>query len=633
MRFWFTVLIVMVVGVAGFGQAATFLLNNDTSTHGFSLPLPCPSTNPGDCHNVGTLNNQALNGANSIWAECDFTQSSSFHNPECASSGGAQVVASGSLAAGTNWQYPHVVRATDATTQSNSVQWGGSTSGGGFDVLWDITSTRVMLMNVDPGGVGVPFSFDPNPSSPTYMNVARLYGRAVRVNHGTAAASKVTARLFYALVNSSAITGLVGTHGVSANEFVIVSYDFTSTTVTPTLANGAITFIFDFNAGCTGGSVFPPYNGTGVLWVSDDDQTFITDLNGPSGQDHYGWSVIYNRTLGCSSLDTTTGTVTHFNGTTGTIVNATSVTGIDWPIKYYIHEQEMFHDGGKLLIQGSGAGSGQGCVTGNNCDGDFGAIGGQNYIWETGVPYPGHPSPTGLNFYPQVSFQGGTATNGSTLGHSVTGYTLWPNMVQSNGYVNTWFLRPYSVTVPSTPTFLNPSQSVRFSCFSPTGATATCPNPDGHWSWANNNNAADNAPFFNITFEQQAISKTNHLIPDTPVYPLGDEIFIMPTTCYPSSCALNVPWRLIHTFASPERTHSGNFFAGVGTMAVSTTPVYNQYFIAFTSDWMGQLGCPSGGSGGYATAPWGVSCTGGPGGGYAHQRSDAFIVSVPIAPQ
>src|SRR5208283_1498884 len=101
--------LILTLSMIGSAQVTTYNLNNDTATHGFSLPLPCPSTTGGNCHNSGTQNNQATVGANSIWAECDFSQSSSYHNPECASAGGAQIVASSSTAAGTNSQYVHIV--------------------------------------------------------------------------------------------------------------------------------------------------------------------------------------------------------------------------------------------------------------------------------------------------------------------------------------------------------------------------------------------------------------------------------------------------------------------------------------------------------------------------------------------
>ena len=613
MQYW--LLLITLMGTMAWGQVTTYNLNNDNATHGFSLPIPCPSTTGGNCQNAGTQNNQATVGANSIWAECDFSGSSSFPNPECS---GGQLAASSSSAAGTYSQYVHIVRATDANTQSATVNWAGTCSGGAGDVTWDSTATRIVLCN-QSAGVVVPFSFDPNPASPTYMQVARLYGRFY-VNSGTSAFSKITPHLFYALQNSDNVPGLVGTSGVHAHDFVVMSYDFTSATTAPTLGNG-INLVVDYNNACSHNS-FPAYGSTGLLGVSDDDQTFSADLNGSLGQDNYGYVVVWNRTLGCTELETDTGIVTHFDGTTGTIVNANSLTGIDWPVKYYVHESQTFHDGGKFFIQS------EYCVTGNNCDGANGATAGTNYVWETGVPYPGHPAPTGLNVYPMLVFQNGVPVDGSFQGHSMQGYTLWTSQVDTGLPRAEWFMHT-ATSVPGTSVALDPNAFAPQPCYQPGANPYYCPFIDSHDSWANNINSADTAPIFSILWDTEATSSTNNLVPDTPMFPMGEEITIMPTTCYPSSCTSNKPWRVTHTYSTPEPSHAASFYSAYGTGAVSSNLVDGHYFFMWTSDWMGQLGCPDGS---FANGPWGAGCpTGIEGPPYANVRSDVFIAAIPVA--
>src|SRR5271166_2321573 len=220
-------LLLIMLSTMGWGQVTTYNLNNDTATHGFSLPLPCPSTTGGNCHDSGSQSNQAAVGANSIWAECALSGASSFHNPEC--SGGGELAASSSSAAAANSQYVHIVRVTDGTTLNNNpeVNFTGSTGGAG-DVMFDSSATRVMILNA-VANVLIPFSFDPNPAdTSTYMQVTKLYGSSYYVNSTTSAFSKITPKLWYTVQKSDNVTGLVGTGGVLTNQWVILSYDFTS---------------------------------------------------------------------------------------------------------------------------------------------------------------------------------------------------------------------------------------------------------------------------------------------------------------------------------------------------------------------------------------------------------------------
>ncbi len=189
----YLVIFMLAVGIAGWGQATTYNLNNDTATHGFSLPLPCPSTTGGNCNNLGTQNNQAYVGANSIWAECGFSLTSSFINPECSS---GELAASSSSAAAAHSQYVHIVRATDSTTAASGQWQYSATAGGAGDVTWDSTATRFAVFSLE--GVAKIFSFDPNPAdTSTYMQVTVLYGSSYTVGTSAVAFSKITNHLMY----------------------------------------------------------------------------------------------------------------------------------------------------------------------------------------------------------------------------------------------------------------------------------------------------------------------------------------------------------------------------------------------------------------------------------------------------
>ncbi|MGA9567693.1 MAG: hypothetical protein WBS19_19360, partial [Candidatus Korobacteraceae bacterium] len=65
MRYW--LLLITLISTMGWGQVTTYNFYNGTAAETFTLPLPCPSTTAGNCHNSGTQNNQASTGANSIW--------------------------------------------------------------------------------------------------------------------------------------------------------------------------------------------------------------------------------------------------------------------------------------------------------------------------------------------------------------------------------------------------------------------------------------------------------------------------------------------------------------------------------------------------------------------------------------
>ena len=616
MRYW--LLLITLISTMGWGQVTTYNFYNGTAAETFTLPLPCPSTTAGNCHNSGTQNNQASTGANSIWAECQFSALVSPTNPECT---GGIIVPSSSSAAGAHSSYVHIARATDYTTGGlNAPVWAGSVGGNASDNMWSSDATRVVIAGIE--GASFPFTFDPNPASPTYMQTSKLYGGFSLVGQ-TVAFSKITPKLMYMAQIAQNVPGLAGTHGVNAGDLVIVSYDFTSTSTAPTVSSG-INLIADLNDTCTT-VTFPSCTGsnncsTTTMSVSDDDNTFATGLNGNNGQDNYGQVFVYNRTLGCTEYDTTTGVVHHFDGTTGTVVNANGVTGTSWPPEAYEHEVQIYHDGGKVAIQI------EACVSGNNCDAASGATTGSTWTWETGVAYTGNASPTGLNLYPQL-----VAQDGSYYGHTIQGYTLWTSQVDTSSANRAeWFLRPFTAA-NRTSVSVDTAAYTPQTCYTTSGVVygGGCPFIDSHSSWMNNQNPVDNAPIFANTLGNEAVSSTNHLQNDVPSFPVEDELMIIPTTCYPSSCGSTVrPWRYAHNFSTPEPTHGASFYDTFLAYGASSTPVYGQYFVLFTSNWEGQLGCPNGT---FSTGPWGASCTGGQGSPYANERADAFIASVPIA--
>jgi hypothetical protein len=174
------VALVMLSGLC-YGQNQNFTLNIDANVHTYSLPVHCPSTAPGDLSACAANGNQSLNGAGSVFPECDLNPSAECANPGPPYSSSAV----------------HVIRVTDASTDTTSdcsnggagCSYHAQPSQGAGDVSWDATSTRFVVTQT--GNWLMPFSFDPNPASGTYLKPAKLYSSGYALNTGTAAFSKV----------------------------------------------------------------------------------------------------------------------------------------------------------------------------------------------------------------------------------------------------------------------------------------------------------------------------------------------------------------------------------------------------------------------------------------------------------
>lgn len=582
--------LLLAVGAAG-AAAQTFTLNTDMAVHTFSLPVRCPSTTAANCNGTGPAANQALLGAGSVFPECDLNYSAECTHPGPPYSSSAV----------------HYVRVTDAATDSGNpnVSFHAQTSQGSGDTVWDYTATRFVL--VEAGNTIMPYAFDPNPASPTYLKPTKLYGSVYKLNTQAAAFGKVapsggrTVGYFYALQNAANVPGLTG-HG---SNYVIMAYDFSSTTTAPTVANGKATMLVDLNSAphCLPAGFVN--QAQGLFTVSDDDQTFSTTLGQLSTGNGTGESIIYvwNRSLGCATWRTDTGVITTFSGTTG--VPTDQVGGV--PVKVNLHESHLFHDGAKVFVSAEAP-----CITGNTCNS------GNNtfllWAWLTGIPFAGNPSPN--------PFQTTPIGDNTDCGHGERGYNfsvnkcIWSN---SAGPM-TFFGRRWDDTGISQ---LNPKQTSQ-TCYFLNSATPTiCPNDDQHISWANNTNGLDNVPFLSITTGQYAPTP-NSPMPDVPFARWGSEIDIWPVTCYPSCTSANVPWRVAHTYTTSNPAHSNSFADSQGVGSWSPVEAYNQMFVLFTSNWQGQLGCTNGT---YSPTAMGLGC--GANGSYLKVRSDVFIVNVP----
>ena len=344
-----------------------------------------------------------------------------------------------------------------------------------------------------------------------------------------------------------------------------------------------------------------------VLSVSDDDQTFGAAVGTLSTQDAASYAVIWNRTLGCTTWAAGTGVITHFNGSTG---NITDTSNGGTPVKFNIHEAQIFHDGGKLYVEGEYCNTGQTCNAGGSLTGHNGFI---RWVWEDGVPYTGVPSPTGLTTWP-------TGDN-SNCGHNMQGYNYAVNKcILNNTGAMQYFQRSandssYAAVDPSAPTS---------TCYQVNSSNVmVCPNDDQHTSWANNVDGTDTAPFFSITYSQFSPTPNSAVVPDVPTYYWDNEILAWPVACYPN-CSGNTAYRVAHTYSDPEPTHSAAFADNIAVGSVSSRPAYGQYFVLFTSNWQGQLGCSSGT---YSATAMGLGCPG----GHTGMRYDTFIATVPIA--
>ena len=545
--------------------------------------MECPSTNPTDITTCGAHTNQTLNGAGSVFPECDLNPS-----VECVTPGPPY-----------NSNAVHITRVSDAVTDTGCSHGGAGCSyhaqpsGGAGDVVWDSTDTRFVV--TQQGQCEEVYSFDPNPASPTYLAATKLYGTAC-YPAATAAFSKITNHLLYILVDAAAITGL-GAHG---SDYVIIAIDLTSTVTQPTVANGKITVLADLNtlSHCIPGGY--TNQGQSVLSVSDDDQTFGMAI-GP--QDLAFYVAIWNQSLGCSVWETDTGVVTKFSGSTGTITDQSAGAGV--PVKFLIHEAQIFHDGGKISVEG------ESCVAGNTCN-----TGGAGNVflywnWETGVPYSGHPSPTGLTTYP--------VGQNNYCGHTMQG---WNEKVNKCILDNTSAMQYWKRnTDGSSSSLLDPSAPTS-TCYPLGSSSATvCPNGDQHISWGNNTDGTDTAPFTSINYAQFSPTPSASLVPTVPTFYWDNEILMWPNSCWPSCTSANTAYRVAHTYSDPNITPQFDDYIAIGS--ISPNPVFGQYFVLFTSNWQGQLGCIDGT---YSASTDGLGCPG----GRAGRRYDTFIATVPV---
>ena len=616
-------ILILLVGSA-LAQSADFSnLYNGLAVKTYTLPIGCPST-AGNCNGTGLTANQALTGANTVFPECDLNPS-----PQCP----FHALASRPY----NSNYVHYVRVTDQNTGGVGTpqnSYHPNPSQGAGDNNFDATDTRFMATK--SGGTVVIFQFDPNPADDTttcslplcYLQTTKLYGSGWSLNAQAATFSVVlptgnpTVSPLYAVQNASNVPGLVGTLGVSATEYVLMAYDFSSTSTPPTLANAHASLLADFNIlpNCLPSTFLYDWHvnhSVGVLSVSDDDQTFSIAVGNLNNLSVPQYAIVWNRTLGCTTYNTQTGIVTKFGGGTGTATDPTNnqgLGGIAQPALYMVHETQIFHDGGKVYIQD------EGCETGQNCNGTPTGVGSW-HIWETGVPYPGNATPTGL-----VVWNASVNSDGALSGHSTQGYNVIINKAirtNTDGAM-TYFEVPYNHPYSPNWSFLNPKTAGGTACYQVNSATLnlTCPSDDQHTSWHNNLDGTDTAPYFSYTTAVNGgPTPSSSTVPDVPYYFWDNELLVWNVTCVPN-CTGNVPRRIAHSYSDAEVTHAAAFADYYAVGSVSARPAYGQYFYAITSNWQDQLGCNDGT---YSSSQFYAGCPGGHTGG----RYDMFLVTIP----
>lgn len=637
--------VILLLSAAAWGQAYTFPnVNNDTAVHSFTMPLPCPSTNAPDCAGpAGT--NAALHGRNSIWAECDFSTSGGINNPECGGTGN-QVVASNQTNAIANKNYVHIIRATDSTTGNNTDWTAGSDGGQMGENGIDATNTRMVFGSGSLFGV---FSFDPNPSSPTYLQVQRLYGSFNIVSYTSYFSrqpppypgGRTVGWWYTTLLGSSIPGGVAG--GLIGSHIYIVRFDFSSATTAPSYTSGntgTIQVVKDLIVnGCLGAS----YVTSGMtrplsnsMQVSYDDQYFNAayEQSGcPAGTDCYkNTLVLYSVAAnGCIVYRTDLGQVTNLAGTTSNIIESSSnqnfttdTTGDGSP---------NFFQGPFMYIETAGAASNCGtncppipCSPAPPCPISANV---PRYVWETGIAYPANASPTGTRVWSMNTLPGCCSHRAAGFNKFVyyadTGVTLQPQSI-ANYDMSGRVLINSGVLPQITNCYTTNSSTVR-----------PCAQED-HKTWSLNTDGTDTAPFLDVPYPAYN-SVANSPTASSPLPYTGvawsAELNLWPVTCALTSCsgsAASKPWRVVHTLNNHNiGTTNGDYSQMISSAAVSSHPSCFSgqcwIFISWTSNWQGQVGCQNGTYDTINAPSSGLMGLGCPSQG---SRADVFIASVPV---
>jgi len=323
-----------------------------------------------------------------------------------------------------------------------------------------------------------------------------------------------------------------------------------TSTITP--PSGSVLFDFSSNAACSDEVLARKASWMDPPTVSADDQTFATAVavSSQGGQGTGTNIVVWNRTKGCIYYDTATGTVGGQWGSTGTI----TLNGSSSIETFKIHNVRISLDGNWVKI------SRQGCVSGQGANGSCLYT---VYLWNIGTK--------------QVY-----AAKIQNSGHSAMGYTHVVNDATT----------PYQQSIQTA----SVASLGANTCLADCGSSPTPPVQSGwdtHPSWPNAQ-SSDSNPMCGSSFV------TNQ---STPLQAWNNEIL-----CWDPSGSGTV-YRLGWTYAT-MLTVDSDFSGSEAIGPVSS----DGKFMAFTSDWGGQLGSTSGGE----------SCTTSP----YNCRNDVFILQL-----
>jgi hypothetical protein len=236
-----------------------------------------------------------------------------------------------------------ITRITDGTTFPNGVSAAGTFSGGDNDIMGSVNETYLGVTST--GGA----------TYILHMNTSGNCTQVVNTGHpgisigGPFGFSKVTDTRFYFLKNHTQLyQGDICTTAPCGD--------------TTTFNQQLLVDIFAPNI-CPGVTPFTAQSGS-ILGIKFDDSRFGWSV-GPQGQGSADWSFVWDKTLGCASVDFATGQYwifckTNCTPTTpaaGTLNAATGCFGSQGANGQGIHNSQMSGDGNFLIVSLNVAGS------------------------------------------------------------------------------------------------------------------------------------------------------------------------------------------------------------------------------------------------------------------------------------
>ena len=226
-------------------------------------------------------------------------------------------------------------RATDSVTFNGQSVGNNTYSGGDNDVMWSRNSDFV---GTTWGGFVYLLNLNVSGNCAQVLNTGRIsggssYGIGVP---GPFAFSRVTDNVFYNVTNHTQIY----------RNTITIPYN---KTYTPTL-------VFDVST-CPQFSGLTGWSWDGILGVSNNDTRFSISLSNTGGQGTGTWVVVYDTTLGCATVDTSTGAYYAFGASsqTGTLArsmtctNGTNCSCWGGPI----HDSQFSGDGLEVVMSNS----------------------------------------------------------------------------------------------------------------------------------------------------------------------------------------------------------------------------------------------------------------------------------------